>query len=428
MRRNNIDPAVAADLEALDAVLAGEQSDPDLLLITDEVRASAPRMSPAFAERLDTAVAEGFEGAAPPPRKKRSWRPSFEQALGLGIAGVFALVVSVAALNTDGKNDSDSASGGAQATSIEPERSAQGAAGGSSAEAQSDAAKAAPTPSASAPSADSDAAAGEAAPSTATGAGVTDKNSAIGLDDSTAVPPPGAGPRRIERAADLTISTPIGKLQDTADGVTAVADRLGGYVYTSNVSANGESGQATFDLRIPTDKLDDAMAALSRLGHVRSRNETSQDITARFSSALSRLHDARAERQALLRALADAATQAEIDSINGRLNIARQRIVAAKNDLFAARRASNLARVGVTVLGVGGDEGAAAGDGKDKWTPGDAVRDALHVLSVAASVAIVGLAGAIPAALLLALLFAAWRVQRRRRRELALDANPNPAV
>src|SRR4051794_9361105 len=96
MRRNsNIDPAVAADLEALDAVLAGEHEDRELSLVVDEVRASAPRMSPAFAARLDAAAAKGFAGPEPAPRAKRSWRPSLGPALAVVTAGVIALVIAV---------------------------------------------------------------------------------------------------------------------------------------------------------------------------------------------------------------------------------------------------------------------------------------------------------------------------------------------
>jgi hypothetical protein len=408
MRRNQIDPAVAADLEALDAALAGERKDPVVDTIADEVRANAPRMSPAFAARLEAAAAAGFAGPEPARRTKRSWRPPLMPALGTACAAVIAVVIGVSAGGSDhGLSDSSSSSSSSAVESAAP----SGAGGGSASSeslipTQKQAAPA--TPAAPAPAADS-------------AAGAVSE-SAVGQDSATVVPPPGAGPRRIQRAADLTISTPIGKLQDTADGVTATADRLGGYVYNSNVSANGDNGQATFDLRIPTTRLDEAMASLSKLGHVRSRTETSQDITARFSSALSRLTDARAERQALLRALAGASTPQEIDSIKQRLAIARDRIVAAKSELFAARRASNLARISVTVLGVAGEQGGAGGGAGKPWTPARALHDAVHVLSVAASVAIVGLAGAIPAALALLLAALAWRTYRRRRRELALDA------
>src|SRR3954468_21634327 len=131
MRRNQkIDPAIAADLDALDAVLAGEREDPELSLITDEVRASAPRMSPAFAARLDAAAAEGFAGPEPAPRSRRSWRPPLGPALGVGIAGVFALVIAVGALNDNGNSDSASSGGSAVSESVAPGADA-GAGGGS---------------------------------------------------------------------------------------------------------------------------------------------------------------------------------------------------------------------------------------------------------------------------------------------------------
>lgn len=413
-RRGNIDPVVAAELEAVDAALAGERRDPELALIVDEVRATAPRMSPAFAARMESAVDNGFAAAGAPVRKP--WRPRLVPALGAAAAALAALVVGVSALSggggqtavlgregVSGVADKPAASGGASSDSLVPST-------------------AAPSP---VPSVVEE-------KSTAAGAGtpfVPERSATVGVDSGTSVPPPGAGPRRIERAADLTLSTPIAKLQDTSDAVTAAADRAGGYVQRSDVSASGSGGQATFDLRIPTDRLDETLATLSRLGHVRSRTQQSQDITASFSSALSRLHDARVERQALLRALATATTPQEIQSLHARLDIARSRIAAARGDLSAARRASNLARVGVTVVGVSDSAGAGADTGKP-WTPGRALHDAGHLLSVAAGVAIVALAGAIPAALLALLVALAWRVHRRRRRELALNCPrpPAPAV
>ena len=58
----------------------------------------------------------------------------------------------------------------------------------------------------------------------------------------------------------------------------------------------------------------------------------------------------------------------------------------------------------------------------DSWTPGDAADDALRVLEVAAGVALIALAVALPLALLGAPAAVAARWSRRRRREHALDA------
>lgn len=400
MRRNTaLDPVVAQELSELDAVLAGERSDPVLELIAAEARASAEPLPPGLALRLEAAVAEGFPKPARASRAGWLARVPLAPAAGVLAAAVLALVVTISAIDSDTRDLGTTSS---QSESVPA--ATEGITGGGSVAEDVDTG----TAELSAPSAV------PAAPSVAQDYGTAAREA------------PAKILRRVQRAADLTITTPVAKLQDTSDEVTRTADRLGGYVQSSDVSARGESGQATFDLRIPAARLDEALATLSRLGHVRARNQQSQDITARFTSARSRLHDARAERQALLRALAEATTSAEIDSINARLEIARGRIAAAKGDLFGARQAAALSRVSVTVVGVDGDEGGAAG-GQGDWTPGRALEDAVEVLSVATGVAIVALAAAIPAALLALLALLAWRVYRRRSRELALEP-PGVAV
>jgi len=401
VRRNTaLDPIVEQELEALEAVLAGKRHDPELALIADEARATAPPMPPGLALRLEAAAADGFPRSAP-ERTRLGWlrRPPLLPALGALAAVLLALVVAGSALRGGSSDDETFGTSGAGQAEL-----STGSSGGANTDS---------------------AAAGSTAP------GPTGALAPPVAEDADALtrqaPAAARGPRRVQRAAELILSTPIAELQDTSDAVARTADRLGGHVQRSDVSAGDESGQATFDLRIPTARLEEALASLSELGNVQSRTQRSQDITARFTSARSRLNDARAERQALLRALAEADTSQEIASINARLDIARARIAAAKGDLFGARRAAGLARVSVTVVGVSGDdEGAGLGD-EGRWTPGQALDDAVAVLSVAAGVAIVAFAAAIPAALLALLAALAWRVYRRRSRELALEPRA-PAV
>jgi hypothetical protein len=129
-------------------------------------------------------------------------------------------------------------------------------------------------------------------------------------------------------------------------------------------------------------------------------------------SSEARLHDARAERRALLKALARATTTQAIDAIKARLRDNRSQIAQLKGELDALRRRANLARVDVTVAGNG-----HASSGGGGWTPADAARDALRVLEVAAGVILVGLAAGIPLALLLGAAWLAAHSTRRRRRE-----------
>jgi hypothetical protein len=227
---------------------------------------------------------------------------------------------------------------------------------------------------------------------------------------------PGFG-RKVEKSAQLTLTTSPDDVQDVADGVVRVTQEVDGVVASSTITTNDGSGSAQFALRIPTRRLDDAIRRLSRLAHVGSLSQNADDITAPFISAAERLSDARAERRALLRALGKATTPARIASLRARLRANRSEIARYKGDLNALRRRADFANVAVAVEGTGERRGDTGG-----WTPGDALRDAVRVLEVAAGVALVGLAVLAPFALLGLLSVLAARALRRRRREDALDA------
>jgi hypothetical protein len=316
-----------------------------------DVRAERPRMEPAFAARLDAMIDEARTAPARRPRWL-AWSP----AAGLAAAIVVAVVL---------------ASG--HSTNHEPGAS----------------------PSVASPSV----AGGEA------------KSSAPGVT-GLAAPAPA---RRVERNTSLALSTARTDVQDVADKVVATTQRFGGIVDSSQISTSDSDASAVFALRIPTARLDAAVAALSKLAHVSSLQQGSTDITGAFVSVEARLRDARAERRALLKALARATTTQEIDAIKLRLRDNRSQIAALKGELNALRRRANLARVDVSIAGNG-----HASSGGGSWTPGDAARDALRVLEVAAGVLLIALAAGLPLAIVVAAAALTARSARRRRREAAL--------
>jgi len=234
---------------------------------------------------------------------------------------------------------------------------------------------------------------------------------------TTAIAP--ARARKVERSAVLALRTPEGEFERTTDAVIATVSRFGGIVASSQIGASDSmGGEATFDLRIPTERLDRALAALSKLGHVTERNQSLQDITASFASAQERLTDARAERRGLLRALERATTQSAIASLKAQLRTVSTRISGVKAELSSLRRRADLSRVDLTVRGSGVSGGATGGG---DWTPGDAAADALRVIEVFAGVMLVALAVLAPLGLIAGLGVLVVRMGRRRRRESALD-------
>jgi hypothetical protein len=121
-----------------------------------------------------------------------------------------------------------------------------------------------------------------------------------------------------------------------------------------------------------------------------------------------------AERQALLRALAKATTEGQIDSLRERLTQNRGAITQARSALQTVSQRASTAEVEVTVLG---DTHA----GSEGLTLHRGLHDAGRVLVVTLAILLIVAAILVPLALLLAVLAIARRMWLRYQRERTLD-------
>ncbi len=334
----------------------------DIVRVLEEDR---PVIDPTFARSLDQRATDGF---AKPPWRFRM--PSLVW-LGLPATAVAGLVVIIAVIGSAGSGVSDNSG------------SSSGSSGGSSA------ISSAPQESAGRPSAAADAVAPSAAKAL-TG-------------------------RVQEETAGLTLVAPGKDLADLGDEVIAVTDQVGGFVMSSNVSTRGGGD---FQLRVPVARLDDALARLSKLGHVSERTQGSQDITAERNVVRDRYDEGVAERRSLLARLAKATTDNEVASLKARLNDVNGAIAANKAALERVLRRARFAAVSVTLQA---KQGAVAPVDDGRWTPGDALRDAGRVLEVAAGVVVIAGSVLLPLGLLGLLAALGLRASGRRGRNRVLE-------
>jgi Domain of unknown function (DUF4349) len=408
-RREPLDPAVARDLAALDAALAGapaDHVDAELAALVRDVGAAAPRLDGPARAALDARVADGFAPDRPP--RRRPLRPGRlrlpRRALGAGVAGAIAaavaFVVAVGGLGGDRTGSGAPASGvlSAPVPGVGPAAGAGGAGanGGGGA-----------------------GGAGATAPGSAPQPALAPSPPAV-----TPVPPTGAASpapgRRVERSVRLALRTGTDRFEAVTDGVVRTTQDAGGFVAGSQVRRTGTRGTATFVLRIPAARLGAALAGLSRLAHVRSIEQASEDLTGAHDATAARLQDARTRRRALVAALATASGE-RAAGLRSRLTAARARERGLERALRALRSRTAYATVDVTVTAVRRPAAASTSSGA-RFTPAAAWRDARRGLEIAAGVAIIGLALGLPLALAGALAAGAVGVVRRRRREGALDA------
>ncbi len=353
---------------------------PDLMTEFDDIiralEEERPEIDPGFARELDARAAAGFA------KPRRRWRVALPY-IAVPATGLAAIAIAVGGLSSDEPTMVDSSgSGGGTALSAVPEADQ-------------------PT---------------------------TEQAPPVSADSSAAAVAPKAARAGVlrgrvqEQSAALTLVAPAKEIADTGDRVLGVADQVGGFVVSSSVRAtDGEGGGGDFVLRVPVDRLNDALARLSRLAHVSERTQGSQDITAERNVARERLQEAAAERKALLVQLAEADTTAEIESIKARLRDVSRAIQSYRTSLAKVVRRAQFAQVSVTLTAK--PKKNVVGPAEDgKWTPADAIRDAGRVLEVAAGVVVVVGSVLLPLGLLTLLALLAQRFTGKRGRDRVLDA------
>ena len=421
-----LDPEFVASLDAIDSVLAGEPVDPryaELAELALLVAAERPEPDAAFATLLDERVERRFAAARPaarkPGRARRRWL--WGPAAGLSIAAVVAVLVLVSPgpsvpTRSAVHSTASSSSAGAPAAKA-PSRSAgsgasSGAFGGHTG---------APAPSrVPQPAVGTKQTLGSA--TTPSRAGSTPSQAGSFFSSPAVLQPPASG-RKLIQGGQLALTASPNRIDTVAQEVFDAVGQERGIVKRSTVTATGgPGGYAEFELSIPSGVLAQTMAALStlRYAHVTSRTDTSQDVTNQYNGDVTALADARALRTSLLKQLANATTQAQIDSLTAQLHDAEASISSDRATLRGLNNQVNYSQVTVTINGgplpLTPRSGSSGG-----FTLHRAAHDAGRVLTVAAGAALIAAAALLPLAMLGALGWWVVAAIRRRRREHALD-------
>jgi hypothetical protein len=263
--------------------------------------------------------------------------------------------------------------------------------------------------------AESSSGAAAAAGAASEAAGTTFSTPATTLPSETPEASPSVSHRAVERSAEITLAADPRDVDDDASRVFEAVHANSGIVIRSSTQEGrpGEAG-ATFELLIPSARLDDAMAAFSEIDAVRSRHEATADVTAPTVTAAELLKESRARIDSLLSQLEAAESEEEQEAIEAELRHERRHASRLAGQLSHLHKRADFSRVALRIE-TGGKESS---DGGGAWGIGDAFHDAGHVLTVAAAVLLVALAVLGPIALIALLAWLthrAWvRCERRR--------------
>jgi hypothetical protein len=406
-----LDPDAETALAVIDATLAGEAVEPEhaeLAELALILAGQRPLPTAAFSDALDDRVAQRFAPPAKPGKTRRSRRRwLYAPGAAVGLAATVAIVVGVSSL------PQGSSSGASRTTAETVTAASSSAAGG---QPLTPAASGTPERAASSKSSAATSSGSNGSLSGSTGAAAASSSA-----PATAPAPPTGG-RQVVQSAQLSLSTRPDQVDTVAQQVFDVVGAQNGVVENSTVTANNSSsGYAQFQLSVPSSNLQPTMSALSRLhgASVVSRTDSSQDITGQVGGAGRRLADARALRTSLLRQLAAATTQTQIDSLKVQIHDAETSISDDLTKLNALHHQVNNTQISVTInASMLPGHPVSSGGG---FTIGKAAHDAGRVLVVAAGGALIALAVLVPLSLLGAIAFWLGLTLRRRRREQVLD-------
>jgi uncharacterized protein DUF4349 len=383
--------------QELEAALAGEgPAAAAWVELREDVRALTPRINPDYERLLGDRIA-GWRaseppGSAPAPAASRSrslrlrarWqrRGRLRSAGALGGVGVMAAAVVIAIALFSGGHSGGGARVLPDAGETIPSRGARASA--------------------------------RAASGTKAGEKST-VHSTLARASASAGRAEGSAPARVQQlAASITLSSSAGAVQSIADRIARLTVADGGFVQSSQVQLHQPgTGEANLQLKLPSARLAGALASIGQLAPMREESQSLQDITDSYDAARRGLGDAVAARQALLRALAAASTQGQIDSLRAQLALAGGAITRARSALQAVSARAAASTVEVTVL--------ADTHARSEGTLERGLHELGAVLTVALVVILILAGVLVPLAALLVLLVIARRGWRRYARERALD-------
>ncbi|MGD0506235.1 MAG: DUF4349 domain-containing protein [Terriglobales bacterium] len=110
----------------------------------------------------------------------------------------------------------------------------------------------------------------------------------------------------------------------TAEQITQLAQRAGGFLVTSNVNGGADATNAALTIRVPAAKFDEVRIQIRKLG-LRVGNESieAQDVTRQYVDQKARLRNLRAEEQQYLGILRKVATVKDTLEVSDKLNEVR---------------------------------------------------------------------------------------------------------
>jgi hypothetical protein len=248
--------------------------------------------------------------------------------------------------------------------------------------------------------------------------------------DSSSVPDVSAIERKI--IYNVSLHLIVRDTEDAFDDIQRLAQEMGGFVSESNVWRDQEYQRASLTVRVPAEKLEDALAKFRALAvDVENQRLDSQDVTEEYVDLEARLTNAqRTERelQELLESRSETGKTSDILEVHRELTGIRAQIEQIKGRMQYLDNLSALATVQIQLTPDALMQPVVVGGWRPQGTARDAIRLLLRTLQFLADAVIVLFLLVLPILIVIAipitaLFFLVRALVRRARRRKGQQAN-----
>jgi hypothetical protein len=168
---------------------------------------------------------------------------------------------------------------------------------------------------------------------------------------------PQAIDRLVIKNANLTLV-----VKDPAEAsvsITALAEGLGGFVVSSNIyqasvdTAGNKLMQANLAIRVPADRLNEALAQIKRLavsGEAESENVTGEDVTAQYTNLESQLRNLEAAEAQLQKIMEEAKRTEDVLNVFNQLTSIRGQIEQVQGQIKYYRESAAMSLISISLL------------------------------------------------------------------------------
>ena len=189
------------------------------------------------------------------------------------------------------------------------------------------------------------------------------------------------GTRLVIKNADLAIVVKDPK--KSMAKISKLAETMGGFVVSSNVYQsfygpnNTEVPEATITIRVPVEKLDEALAGIKKDAvDINTENVSGQDVTSEYVDLQSRLSAKQAAEKKLTEILNDANKTEDVLAVYTQLQLIETDIEVLKGQIKYYEESAALSAIIVRLIAEAGTQPIAVGP----WTPTGTAKAAIQDL------------------------------------------------